>query len=287
MTDWILASQNRFGTDVVAKMLLAIDMDDVVDPVVHLPAQIPIDCSQEDMELCFSLCVQIWQEGADRSTMHRLVRRLLVRGDLNADERAQYKQIRALYKHLRFALALYSRQHKPPLLYRVTVALMGHLQDSFRNGQRRATMGYGALLQVMLWRPVWNIVQLEVRRTRLDSPAGLFAFRSREFARLRNWLGSVALTSHMFHAMRKVISRQVSFYDTMKTLRPSEEFYRMSRFLSAINGLMGQMHDDLVEERDGGKRNYHRDMVNVPADIRQRLEKVAFAMPTPVKASSF
>lgn len=279
MTDWKIASQNRFGAEIVAEMLLAIDMDDVVDPIVHLPEPIPISCSQEDMARCFSLCLQLWQEGADRRVMQTLVRRLLARGDLTAKERADYKQIRALYKHLRFALALYSERHKPPLLFRVTVALMGHLQDSFRNGQRRAVMGYALLLLAMLCRPVWNIVRSEVRRTRLDSPAGFLAFRCREFARLRQWLGSATLTSHIFHSMRKIISRQVSFYDTRKTLRPDEEFYRMSRFLSAINGLMGQMHDDLVEERDGGSRNYHRDMVNVPFDIRHRLERVACAYP--------
>lgn len=72
--------------------------------------------------------------------------------------------------------------------------------------------------------------------------------------------------------MRKVVSRQVSFYDSMRTLVPNAEEARLSRFLSAINGLMGRMHDDMVEQAAAGSADYGRDGFPLPDDIRRRLE---------------
>jgi len=279
MTDWIKSSRNRFAPEILDTLLLAIDLDDVVDPVVHLPEPIPVACTQEEMAQCFSLCLQLWDEGVDRRTLRTLAHRLIIHGDLTEDDRFRYKQIRAFYKQLRFALALYGKRHKPPLLFRISVALMGQLQDAFRNRQRRAILTHGLMLRAMLCWPVWQAVRWEVNRTQIDNAAGFLAFRAAEFGRLRQWLTSDALTSHIFHSMRKIISRQVSFYDARKTLRPDDDYYKMSRFLSAINGLMGRMHDDLVEQHVAGQRDYHRDRVDLPIDIRQRLERVAFAYP--------
>lgn len=257
----------------------AVDTDDVVDPVVSLPDPVPVACTLSEMQACLALCLQFWQEGAVRKDMVQLANTLLVNGDLPAEARIRYKYIRARYKHLRFALVLYGKDHKAPLLFRCTVAAMGHLQDAFRNRRRGAVIAYALALRLLLARPVWLAVQKEVLGVQLDSEQGFLRFRETEFHRLAGWLKEPKLTAHRFHTIRKVISRQVSFYDTLRTLAPDGQMYRMSRFLSAINGLMGSMHDDLVEQAGKGQRNYHHDHVLMPDDIRNRLETLTAHYP--------
>lgn len=272
-----------YPPEILDALFEAVEMDDVVDPVVSLPDPIPVACGKADMHRCLDLCVQFWREGANRADMRALTTTLLLTGDLPSDARRRYKLIRARYKHLRFALVLYSRSHRAPPLFRATVAVMGHLQDSYRNGRRTAVLGYALLLRLLLMQPVWIAVQREVAGVRLDGAEGFLRFRRAEVGRLRLWLGEgldeTRLTAHRFHAMRKIISRQVSFYDTMRTLEPDERIFRMSRFLSAINGLMGSLHDDLVEESVAGRKDYHRDEFRVPQDIRDRLRTLTRAYP--------
>lgn len=266
------STRKTYSRKTLDALFEAVDTDDIVDPVVSLPDTVPMDCTTAEMRACLDLCLQFWREGAVRSDMVMLANTLLQTGDLSAKDRIHYKHIRARYKHLRFALVLYSQKHKAPMLFRSTVAVMGHLQDAFRNRQLRATTGYALLLRMLLSWPVWLAVQYEIKAVKIDSEQGFMAFRQAEFRRLSGWLKSGTLTAHRFHVIRKIISRQVSFYDTMRTLAPDEQFYRMSRFLSAINGLMGSMHDDLVEQAGRGQRDYRRDNVLMPDNIRSRLE---------------
>jgi len=268
-----------YSQEVLGALFEAIEMDDVVDPVVSLPDPIPVDCTRDEMQRCLDLCRQFWRERASRAEMRELVGTLLLTGDLPQDARKRYKHIRAAYKHLRFALVLYGASHKAPLLFRSTVAVMGHLQDAFRNRRRAAVLGYAIALRVLLSWPVWTAVRREVSGVTLDDAAGFLAYRKAEFRRLRGWLSTGSLTGHRFHSIRKVVSRQVSFYDTLRTLEPEEQGYRMSRFLSAINGLMGSMHDDLVEQAGKGHRDYHRDDFPMPEDILSRLKALTAAYP--------
>ena len=272
-------SRSTYPPAVLDAMFEAVEMDDVVDPVVSLPNPIPVSCTQEEMHRCLELCVQFWRAGAIRADLRELTTTLLHTGDLPQDARARYKHIRARYKHLRFALVLYGKRHKAPLLFRSTVAVMGHLQDAFRNRQWAGVLGYALLLRGLLIWPVWAAVQREVDAVRLDNAADFLAYRRAEFARLKSWVQGKSLTGHRFHAMRKVVSRQVSFYDTMRTLEPDDQVYRMSRFLSAINGLMGSLHDDLVEQASAGHRDYHKDDFPLPEDIRCRLEALTARYP--------
>lgn len=268
-----------FAQDRMEALFLAVEMDDVVDPVVSLPDPILLACDAETMRDCFALCLQFWHERADRVQMRELVDLLLLSGDLPHDARVRYKHIRAACKQMRFALVLYGRRHKAPLLFRVAVATMGHLQDAFRNRRRWAVTGYGLALRVLLSPPVWLAVRREVSGARLDDAQGFRAFHMAEFRRLKEWLKDEPLTGHRFHMMRKVVSRQVSFYDCMRTLRHDDQVYRMSRFLSAINGLMGSLHDELVEQAAHGRRDYHGDDVPMPPDIAERLSALVARVP--------
>jgi hypothetical protein len=267
-----MTARAPFPPSVIAALFEAVEMDDVVDPVVSLPDPIPLACDVAEMRRCLDLCLQFWREGAIRQDLLSLTGTLLRTGDLPLDQRRRYKLIRARYKHLRFALVLYSAVHRAPLLFRATVAVMGHLQDAYRNDRRGAVLRYALVLRLLLTWPVWFAVQRQVGTVRLDDAHGFLRYRLAELQRLSQWLAADTLTAHRFHAMRKIVSRMVSFYDTRRSLTPCEETYRMSRYLSAINGLMGGMHDDLVEGAVSGLQDYHRDALLLPEDMRCRLQ---------------
>jgi hypothetical protein len=269
----------HYPAPVLDALFEAIEMDDVVDPVVSLPHPIPVACSKEEMRHCLDLCIQFWRAGGTRQDLRALIGTLLLTGDLPPDARRRYKLIRARYKHLRFALVLYGREHNAPPLFRATVAVMGHLQDAYRNRRIAAVLLYALLLRLLVTRLAWMAVRREVDRVRLDGADGFARYRAEEVQRLRRWLAQPQITAHRFHAMRKVVSRLVSFYDTRRSLQPDESMFRMSRFLSAINGLMGSMHDDLVEQSVMGCLDYRRDALALPEDIRCRIEAFAGAYP--------
>jgi len=268
----------RFPPAMLEALFVAVENDDVVDPQVRLPDPIVLECNREEMGRCFALCLQFWEDGVRRADLLRLTRTLLRRGDLSPVERREYKHIRAKYKHLRFALTLYDARHRPPLLFSITVAVMGHLQDAFRNGHRRAVTGYALLLRTLLARPLWAAVRHRVAAVRLDSAEGFLRYRKAEIDRLRTALAREMLTGHEFHALRKIVSRHVSFYDTLRSLGHNGHDYSMSRFLSAINGLMGSRHDEMIEQAISGQRDY-RTAAGLDADIRERLETLVAHYP--------
>lgn len=270
--------RETFPPETLRKLFDAVETDDVVDPVVALPDRIELDCTREDMQRCYALCLQFWKEGVHRSALLRLVGALLRTGDLSPVQRAEYKHIRAKYKHLRFALALYGTPHRAPWLFNTMIAIMGHLQDAFRNGRRGAVLGYALLLRCLLAKPLWKAVRWKVGALRLDSADGFLAYRRAEILRLKKALEQDMLTGHDFHAMRKIVSRQVSFYDTLRSLEHTEQAYRMSRFLSAINGLMGSRHDEMVEQAMARQRAYGA-ASPLAQDIRQRLETLVARYP--------
>lgn len=262
---------HAFPPETLQALFEAVEIDDVVDSEVSLPDPIDPACSEEEMRRCLALCLQFWSEGVRRADLLRLTGALLREGDLDPAARAEYKHIRAKYKHLRFALTLYDARHRPPPLFGFTVATMGHLQDAFRNGHRRAVTGHALLLRVLLARPVWAAVRRRVSAVRLDTPEGFLAYRRAEIRRLAKALERESLTGPQFHAMRKIVSRHVSFYDTMRSIEPREHDRKLSRFLSAINGLMGSRHDEMVERAISGEQSYGTTTV-LDADVRLRLE---------------
>ena len=96
---------------------------------------------------------------------------------------------------------------------------------------------------------------------------------------LQTLIASPALTGHQFHNVRKIVSRQVSFYDTLRSIDPdNREARQISRFLAAINGLMGDRHDMMVADKLAGGDIYDRPAI-LDIDIRQRLELLLARFP--------
>ena len=72
----------------------------------------------------------------------------------------------------------------------------------------------------------------------------------------------------------RFISRQASFYVALTVLHPSKYHSDVFRYLSTINGMMGRMNDVLVEKELSGTLDYHKDLIQIPDDIKQYLQVV-------------
>ena len=256
----------KFPADTLLRIFDAVQVDDEVDAHVSLPDPIVLSCPDETLRQCYALCLQFWEDGFTREDVLRLVESLLQNVWLSADERLQYKHIRARYKHLRFAQRLYSRRHTSNFVFDLTTRVLGHLQDAFRSGRRSAIVRHGFTLRFLLSQPVWSMVQRAMQRTRLDNEQGLIDFQKAEMRRLKKEMARSTFDGDEFHEVRKIVSMQVSFYDTRRSLQPNDHDFRMSRFLAAINGLMGSRHDEMVAEALAGRRNY-----GTPAPLAKQI----------------
>ena len=268
----------KFPAETLRRLFDAVDVDDIVDAHVALPDPIVLAGPEESIRQCYALCLQFWEDGFTREDALRLVEKLLRNEGLSADERLEFKHIRARYKHLRFAQRLYSKHHRSDFLFDLTTRVFGKLQDAFRSGRRSGIVRHGFMLRVLLSKPVWWVVRRSMENTRLTSEAELIAFQKTEIQGLRKAMADTAFAGHEFHTVRKNISMQVSFYDTLRTLGPNDHAVRMSRFLAAINGLMGSRHDEMVAEAHSGQRDYDTP-APLAGDIRSRLDTLIAGYP--------
>lgn len=183
------------------------------------------------------------------------------------------------YKHLRFAQRLYLKKHQAGFLFGKTTVFLGRFQDGFRNGKKNIVSYYGNLLRVYLSSPVWSLVNYSLRHSQLESVSGFIAYRQKQMHTLKEIIAKPRLTGREFHDVRKIISQQVSYYDTLRSLDPeNKEALQISRFLAAINGLMGDKHDDMVADDMENRQSYDAP-VALDSDIRQRLELLISRFP--------
>jgi hypothetical protein len=249
----------------------AILIDDEVDAHTELPDHITLDFNRDQLIDNFRLCRQLWKTGVDHAELVELSQIVAREGDLGPEDRLRYKYARAKFKHLRFAYALYGAGHRYPLLLNWMTTAMGHLQDAFKNGQPGPVARQAALSRIFLSRLPQHLLAREIDHLVPSSGIGFRTYVERQIMTLKSILAMDAVTGREFHETRKIISRQVSFYDTLRTIQPSDEAYLMSRSLSAINGLMGRMHDELIERKVAGTQDYHRERFALPEEIRDRL----------------
>ncbi|WP_086650432.1 hypothetical protein [Acetobacter cibinongensis] len=271
--------RTHFSQDTLDTLFDAILENDVADSNVTLPAVIPANFSDDQVTQCFNLCQQLWLEGIAPQQLVRLANTILWKRDLSEQERVAFKHIRAKYKHMGFAFILYTPAHKRPFLYEATSTIMGEVQDAFRNGLKRKILLLGGVMRLLVSGPFQKTRQRLVEQARLDTTQAFNRMLKAEIGKIPAYLNEPSITSAQFHALRKIVSRHVSFFDTLRTLYPSADNHKMSRFLSAINGLMGRMHDDLISQSVSGQLNYHKDKIVVPEIISRLLTDLATAYP--------
>jgi len=257
-------------------------INDEVDPETPLPAKVPLDWDQEMLIDGYRLSRQLWIDRVDRARLIALMRTLRRARDLNEEDRTAYKYARAMYKHVRFAHALADVRHTYPKMLNWTTVALGHLQDSFKNKDRGSVWRMALLGEFLLgWGPQAR-VRAELDQLRPVTPEGHRAYTLLQFDGLRRALEREGMTGKVFHSARKVVSRQVAFLNNMLTLQAGDEdLYRTTRAWAAVNGLMGSMHDVLVERRVAGTQDYHREHFPLPEEIAERLRAMLALYPRP------
>ncbi|WKU76790.1 hypothetical protein AYR06_03890 [Escherichia albertii] len=268
-----------FPLEVSERLFIAVEEDDVVDAEVSLPPTITLRCTSDIIHDNYALCLKFWLDGVNRKELLRLTLKQAEGDELSTDERKQYKYMRARYKHLRFAQRLYLKKHQAGFLFGKTTVFLGRFQDGFRNGKKNIVSYYGNLLRVYLSSPVWWLVNYSLRHSQLESVNGFIAYRQAQMRMLKEIVSSPLLTGREFHDVRKIISQQVSYYDTLRSIDPeNKEALQISRFLAAINGLMGDKHDEMVADDMENRQSYDAP-VALDSNIRQRLELLISRFP--------
>ena len=268
-----------FPLEVIERLFIAVDDNDVIDTQVSLPPTITLRCSPEIIHANYALCLRFWLDGVNRKELLRLTLKQAKGKILTDDERKKYKYMRARYKHLRFAQRLYLKKHKAGFLFGKTTVFLGRFQDGFRNGKKNIVSYYGNLLRVYLSSPVWSLVNYSLRHSQLESVSGFIAYRQKQMHTLKEIIAKPRLTGREFHDVRKIISQQVSYYDTLRSLDPeNKEALQISPFLASITGLMGYKHEDMVADDMENRQSYDAP-VALDSDIRQRLELLISRFP--------
>lgn len=247
-------------------------LDDVPYPDTPLPSDVlPRSTSEEIMEN-YRLCWQLLEFGVNRPQFRALTKRIARTGHASVDEQRAFKYARAKFKHMRFACANLSKAHRYPLILHIVTIIMGNMQDAFKNNQRLSTFINGCFLWVALTPAFYWFIQLSLLTLRLDNPEGVLAYQRKQNTKLAHLMETLdATTGHEFHVMRKIISRRVAYNDSLRTIRPSESLNQLSEYLATINGMMGDMHDDLIEKKLNGTQHYRRDRFEAPHEIIKRI----------------
>lgn len=256
---------------VLAALVAAIEVNDLIDLDAPPPVSVRVDNSAERLIAGFRLSRQLWREGVDRAALIALADRVRRDGALDDDARAWMKQVRARFKHLRFAFYLYTDAHRSPAMLSLVTLILGELQDALRVKGAREVRRRALQLRLLLAGPLWRRLEREIDRLAASDAASFRRFTHDQIASLRPLLASPTVTAHGFHLGRKVVSRQVSFHDDMRVLYGEADHIATARWLATLNGLMGAAHDDLVAGHASGGFDYRRERFALPDDIRHRL----------------
>lgn len=256
-------------------LFAAVLVHDDVDLLAELPDRVHLDYSQSQLHDCYRICRQLWQPEVAQAHLKQVVNALMREGSLSPELQLEFKHVRAKFKHLRFAFVMFSKQHRYPPVFHRLVIVMGRLQDAFKHAHPDETLRYAWVLRLFLLRLPYALAKYDIDRFQ---PTTAMDFRVHVLGEMST-LGSSAshpeLTSKEFHETRKIISRLVALYDNLRIVLPSAYHDQVTKYLSTINGLMGQLHDELIERKLSKTGDYYADRFAMQEQIRTRLLTVA------------
>jgi len=244
-----------------------------------LPDTVHLDYSPKQLNECFQICKQLWQAGANRQHLCQMIDKISAQGELNAEDQHAYYCMRAKIKHLRFAFVMFDDRHKYPKIFHWMTAVMGYLQDVLKNTKHSNVKFAALLVKVFISKPFYALADKEIIKFQASSAASFRQFVQDEMHFIRMKLVKGPVTSHEFHEMRIVISRQVAMYDNFKTLYPSAYHQSISQYLSTLNGLMGALHDELITKKFDKTQHYYKDIFVIPDKISWRLKQLISKYP--------
>ena len=261
-----------FSTEQCGTLFAAVLVHDELYPEATLPDSIHLDYTQEQLSQCYQICQQLWQDGPNRQALSQMVDKIYKQGKLNEQDQYEYYCMRAKIKHLRFAFIMFDKSHRYPRVFHWMTAVMGHLQDVLKNAAHSSVWPAALLVRLFLSKPLYAIAVKEIEGFQPSTVDSFRQYIKNEINFIRLNLAKDKITSHEFHDMRKVISRQVAMYDNFKTLYPSAYHQSISKFVSTLNGLMGSMHDELIAKKFNKTQDYYKDAFVMPEEIRLRLK---------------
>lgn len=262
-----------FSSEQCDALFAAVLVHDELYPEATLPDAIHLDYTQEQLSQCYQICQQLWQEGPNRQALSQMVDKIYKQGKLSDQDQYEYYCMRAKIKHLRFAFIMFDKSHRYPRVFHWMTAVMGHLQDVLKNAAHSSVWPAALLVRLFLSKPLYAIAVKEIEGFQPSTVDGFRQYIKNEINFIRLNLAKDKITSHEFHDMRKVISRQVAMYDNFKTLYPSAYHQSISKFVSTLNGLMGSMHDELIAKKFNKTQDYYKDAFVMPEEIRLRLKE--------------
>lgn len=260
-----------FSNEQCDALFAAVLVHDDVYPDATLPDKIHLDYTQNELKQCYRICRQLWKQGVNRAELSMHIAKLMWSLPFSEEDKLKYHNIRAKIKHLRFAYVACDERHRYPKKFHMMTAIMGSLQDAFKNRQRSTIIGLAAVVRLFLSPLFYRFIEQEIDDFQPSTSESYRQYILGEIDFIRQHLTKDAITSKEFHEIRKVISRQVALYDNLKTLYPSDYHTSISQYISTINGLMGSMHDKLITEKFNKTQDYYKDTFEMPAEIWQRL----------------
>lgn len=248
--------------------------NDELDLAACLPDTIALHYSADQFAEWFDLSRALWEDRLDRENLVRMVGSLRRDCRIDADDQLRFKHERARFKHLRFAFAAFGEGHRYPLFFDLVTSVMGNLQDAFKNGKHESVRWNARLLELLLYRSVFNLAAREARRFRPTSPEAFRAYLKAQAQEIGGFLEHDTVTAKQFHDTRKSISRYRACFATIATTDPTDRHRRIAAYIATINGLMGNFHDGLMSRKLDGTMNYFRDRFPLQDEIRERLQKL-------------
>jgi len=267
----MLKQAGTFSAEQCDALFAAVLAHDDIDLGAQLPETISLDYTPDQLARCFAICKQLWQEGVDRAALVEMIATIARQHAQTAEEQLAFKYLRAKLKHLRFAFVVCDERHRYPRLFHWMTAIMGNLQDAFKNKQYAHVERIAVPVRFFLSRFVYALIGKEIDGFRPSTTESFRRYVHGQLDFIRLNLARDALTSKEFHEVRKVISRLVALYDNLKILYPSADHSAVSRYLGTINGLMGNAHDEMVARKFDKTHDYYADTFALPEEIRQRL----------------
>ena len=262
-----------FSSEQCDALFAAVLVHDELYPEAVLPDSIHLDYTQEQLSQCYQICQQLWQDGPNRQALSQMVDKIYNQGKLNEQDQYEYYCMRAKIKHLRFAYIMFDKSHRYPRVFHLMTAVMGHLQDVLKNAEHSSVWAAALLVRLFLSKSLYAIAVREIEGFKPSTVDSFRQYIKNEINFIRLNLAKDKITSHEFHDMRKVISRQVAMYDNFKTLYPSAYHQSISQCVSTLNGLMGSLHDELIAKKFNKTQDYYKDTFVMPEEIRLRLKE--------------
>ena len=267
----ITNSPSIFSAEQCDTLFSAILVHDNIHLNAELPDAICIDYSQQQLKQCYQICLQLWDEGADRKALNLIAEKAFWHRRFNKEDQLAFMQIRAKLKHMRFAYMTFDSRHCYPVHFHRITRRMGQLQDALKNGKDSTVMYIAIRLRLFLTRFLYSFSTREFECFQLCTPESFRQHVNNQIQFIRLKLSKTVITSKEFHEVRKVISQQVALYDTLKTLYPSPYHQSISLYLNTINGFMGSKHDELITRKFNKRQDYESYTFRMPEETRKRL----------------